>query len=117
MNRPLFKKLELHRTLTAGDFTDRQASTLVASLDSIIRSSVATSEDVAELRTVTVDNISELHTKLASVDANIASMGLQLEGKISESQSTTVKWMFGVMGVQTTAIIGAVIAILKFVRP
>ena len=63
MNRPLFNTLELHRTLTAGDFTERQASTLVASLDSIIRSSVATSEDVAELRAVTVDNISELHTK------------------------------------------------------
>ena len=38
---------------------------------------------------------------------------LRLETKIAEAKAETIKWFFGVVGIQTIAIIGSVVALMK----
>ena len=110
MNRPVFNTLEMHRALTSGDFTDRQATTLVASFDSMLRSGVATSDEISELKTITVTNIIELKAELANQDKKIIHLEAKmdtLDAKIDRVASELLVKIGGMMVAIITLAIAA----------
>lgn len=84
-----FDTLKLARTLQAqGAFSDAQSSRLVEALGDILASDLVTKPDLREAE-------------------------LRLETRIAEAKAETIKWFFGVVGIQTLAIIGAVVAVTR----
>lgn len=93
-----FDTLEYAKRLGEGGFTPDQAQAAAKALSDALSVDMATKADIQLL------------------DAKIETSKLQLEAKISETKWETIRWIIGIVGLQAAAIIGAVFAIIKFVK-
>ena len=94
--------LSVAEILRKSGMTDAQALGIVDALRQIDAPSLATKEDIGQIKADMV---------LLKVD--IASMETKLELKLAEAKAEILKWMFGAMGFQTFVILGAVFAAIR----
>ncbi len=70
--------------------------------------------DMQALRTEVKNDMQALRTELKS---ELRESESRLETRLERQRSEIVKWMFGTIGFQTLIILGAVIALVRVVRP
>ncbi len=70
--------------------------------------------DMQSLRTELKNDMQSLRTELKS---ELRESEARLETKLERQRSEIVKWMFGTIGFQTLIILGAVIALVRVVKP
>ncbi len=110
MNAISFDTLKFARTLQAdGTFTDAQSERLVEALGDMLSSDLASKQDVGEVKS----GIGEVRHELRELDGRIRESELRLETKIAETKAEIIKWFFGVVGIQTAAIIGSVLTLVR----
>ena len=71
---------------------------------------VAIRHDIEALRLSTKTDIDALRT---STKADIEALRLSTRADIATAKSDIIKWMFGMIGFQTVAILGAVVALVR----
>ena len=71
---------------------------------------VAIRHDIESLRLSTKTDIDALRT---STKADIEALRLSTRADIATAKSDIIKWMFGMIGFQTVAILGAVVALVR----
>ena len=94
------------KSLTSAGFSEAQAeamASLVTSSRQADTSELATKADLAVVR--------------AGLGAEFTSTKSDLETRISKSEADIIKWVAGLIGFQTLAILGAVVALVRFLRP
>ena len=124
-----FDTLKLADRLEAGGFTAEQARTFAGALaDAVSGSEIATKQDLANLTTkadlqaVKADIQAvkaELHALKGDVQAtkgDIQTVRSELHAGLAETKAEILKWMVGTIGVQTAAILGAVIALMRLMH-
>lgn len=99
MTAVAFDTLKLARRLEAAGFAPRQAQDAAEAISDAIVETVATRTDLGAL---------ELNLR-----SQVEQAKAQLEIRIAEAKSDVLRWMFGAIGLQTLAILGGVIAILR----
>ncbi len=98
-----FDTLKLARVLRdRANFTAEQAEGAADAIAEAVQNDLATRADVvdAELR----------HGELREAE-------LRLDGRIEAAKAEVIKWMFGTIGFQTIVILGAIIALMRLVKP
>jgi hypothetical protein len=141
MNAVTFDTLKLARTLQGdGVFTEAQSERLIEALGDVFAADLATKRDLGDvaddlrvvgsdvqgvrgqLRDLTGDvrnltgNMRDLTGDVRDGAGKIRELELRLETKIAEAKAATIKWFFGVVGIQTVAIIGSLVAVVNSVR-
>jgi len=99
-----FDTLKLARALRdRANFTAEQAEGAADAIAEAVQNDLATRADVvdAELR---------LRGELREAE-------LRLDGRIEAAKAEVIKWMFGTIGFQTIVILGAIIALMRLVKP
>ncbi len=71
-------------------------------------------KNACTLRTELKNDMQSLRTELKS---ELRESEARLETKLERQRSEIVKWMFGTIGFQTLIILGAVIALVRVVKP
>ncbi|MBI1207489.1 MAG: hypothetical protein GC191_09415 [Azospirillum sp.] len=92
-----FDTHETVKTLTRAGFTEPQAEAVIGAV-----------------RAAAAVDLSPLATK-DDVNRAVRESELRLEARIEAAKADTLKWMFGAMGVQTLAILGALAGLLKLI--
>ena len=106
MNAITFDTLKFARTLQGqGTFTEAQSDRLVEALGDVLSSDLATKTDITDVT-----------GRVRDLAGQVREAELRLEAKIAEAKADTIKWFFGVVGVQTLAIICSLVALLMSVR-
>ena len=128
-----FDTLKLADRLQSGGFSAEQARTVAGALaEAVTGSEIATKQDLAnlatkdELRAVKADvqavkaDIQAVKTDIqalrAEVKADIQGVRSELQAGLAETKAEILKWMVGTIGVQTAAILGAAIAIVRLLH-
>lgn len=75
----------------------------------MMQGDLATKNDIGEFKFDARDNRAELEARICEAE-------LRLEKQIQASKAEILKWMFGTIGLQTLAILGAVLALVRVVR-
>ncbi|MBY6240773.1 CCDC90 family protein [Methylosinus sp. Sm6] len=127
-----FDTLKFVKRLEAGGFTQSQASAAAEAFAEATSQELATKTELkaefaalrsdlkaefTALRSEITAVRSELETKIAEVRSESRENKLGLEAKIEASKAELVKWMFGTVGFQTLVVLGAVLALSKFMHP
>lgn len=106
-----FDTLKLADRLAAGGFTQEQAKTAASALSEALTADLATKTDLIGLATkadlaglATKSDLTGLATK-----AELAAVRVEL----AEVKSELIKWVVGAVGIQTIAVLGALVTILK----
>jgi hypothetical protein len=94
MTSVAFDTLKLARRLEAAGFSAKQAGDTAEALADTLLSTIATKADVEDIATKTF----------------VASF---VAAQISEAKAEIIKWMFGLIGVQTIVLLGALFALLR----
>jgi hypothetical protein len=127
MNAVTFDTLKLARTLQGdGVFTEAQSDRLIEALGDVFAADLATKRDLSDvaddLRGIGGEvrdvggQVRALKDDVLEVSGKLREAELRLEAKIAEGKAETIKWIFGVVGIQTVAIIGSVFALMTSVR-
>ncbi len=117
----MFDTLKFARTLRdRGQFTPEQAEGLADAVaealgETALRHQITTlgtelRGEIAELR-------AELHDSIAAVRGEIADLRTDmksLEAKIEAAKSDTIKWIVGIIGFQSVAIVGAAVVLSRY---
>ena len=69
--------------------------------------------DISDLRAEVRTDIVKLGADIADVRSDLRQTELRLEAKIESFKSDILKWMFGTIGLQTLALLGAIVALAK----
>ncbi len=91
------------KRLTAAGMPEEQAEILAETQVELIEERLATKQDVKELEIALKRDIKELELKLMR----------HTEVKLAESKTEIIKWVAGLLVVQTGIIIGAVFAVVR----
>ena len=70
-------------------------------------------EDQAEAVTDVVREASQVDMSTLATRADLASTKADLKAEISDTKAEILKWMFGMVGVQTLVILGALVTLLR----
>jgi hypothetical protein len=115
MTATTFDTLKFARTLRdRAHFTNEQAEGMAEAISEVVQNDIATKTDIESLRISTNTDIESLRI---STKADIRECELRLETKIEATKAEIIKWMFGSMGLQTIVIIGAVIGLIRMLKP
>ena len=90
------------KRLTSAGFSEAQAEALASLVTSVRKT------DLADLAT---------KADLGLVKSDLAAVKADLEIRISKTETEIIKWVAGLIGFQTLAILGAVVALVRFLRP
>jgi uncharacterized protein (DUF2267 family) len=69
--------------------------------------------DIQELRSELKADIQELRSELKGDIQQLRSEFLRMDTRIEAAKVETIKWVFGLIGLQTVVIVGAVIALVR----
>jgi hypothetical protein len=137
MTATTFDTLKFARTLRdRAHFTNEQAEGMAEAISEVVQNDIATKTDIESLRISTNTDIESLRISTKtdieslristntdieslriSTKADIRECELRLETKIEATKAEIIKWMFGSMGLQTIVIIGAVIGLIRMLKP
>jgi hypothetical protein len=121
---------EVVKELKAVGFTDEQAeamtralrqsqdselSNLVTKADYQAGLSVAKTDLRAEMAALRTEMRTDLAALRAEMQTDLAAVRAELRIGLAETKSEILKWMVGMIGVQTIIILGAVAALTRFV--
>jgi len=141
MSVALFNTHTFVKRLTAAGMPELQAEILADEHVKLIDERLATKADLAniatkadleavkadlayvktDLESVKTDlayvktDLEAVKTDLTEVKAHLANTATKVE--LAEFKADILKWMFGAIGFQTMVILGAVVLLLKFVKP
>ncbi len=98
-----FDTLKLARALRDANFSAEQAEGMAYAIAEAVQTDLATKSDLREM---------ELR-----LDGKIATLSAELRAEIAGTKADIIKWMFGTIGFQTLVILGALITLIRVVRP
>lgn len=102
-----FDTLKFARTLREkANMPPQQAEAFSDALAEAFHGDVASKGDVEGVRT-------DLRETEARLKADLRELELRIEAQIERSKAEVIKWMFGTIGLQTVAILGAVTALAR----
>lgn len=112
------------KDLQSAGFTDAQAEAVARNIhkaQDLDLSTLATKVDLEKVRTDLTAEIARVRSDLTAEIAKLRNefsieIG-QLRTSVADMKGELAKWMFTAMGFQTLVIIGAVLALLKLVKP
>ncbi len=105
-----FDTLRLARSLREkAKLSPEQAEGFADAIAEMMQGDLATKSDIGEFKADARDNRAELEARIREAE-------LRLEKQIEASKAEILKWMFGTIGLQTLAILGAVLALARVVR-
>jgi cell division septum initiation protein DivIVA len=110
MTAVAFDTLQLAKRLEAAGFPTKQAQDTAEAIAGAVVETVATRSD---LRSVEL----ELSAKLEQVRLEGAQHRAELEARLAETKADLLRWMFGAVGLQTLAILGGVVAVVRMAIP
>jgi chromatin segregation and condensation protein Rec8/ScpA/Scc1 (kleisin family) len=102
----LFDTQAFVKRLTAAGMPEPQAEVLADEQARLIDERLATKNDLRETKL-------QLEAKIETVKADLRATELRLEAKIESVKADILKWMFGTIGFQTLALLGAIVALAK----
>lgn len=70
-------------------------------------------QDQAEAVTDVVRDASAVDLSVLATKADLAATKAELKAEIADSRTEILKWMFGMVGVQTLVILGALVTLLR----
>jgi hypothetical protein len=110
---------EVVKELKAVGFTDEQAEAMTRALrqsqDSELSNLVTKADYQAGLAMAKTDLRAEMAALRAEMQTDLAALRAELRIGLAETKSEILKWMIGMIGVQTIIILGAVAALTRFV--
>ncbi|UHC16739.1 DUF1640 domain-containing protein [Methylobacterium currus] len=110
-----FDTLTFARTLRdKAQLSPEQAEGFAVVVSEAVQGDLATKSGLQTLDTGLRHEMQALRTELKS---KLRESESRLETKLEHQRSETIKWMFGTIGFQTLIILGAVIALVRVVRP
>lgn len=80
----------------------------------LARATSDTKADLGQMRSETKAEISQLRSELK---ADIREAEFRLEAKIADVRADLIKWTVGSVGLQTVAVLGALFALARMLRP
>lgn len=104
---------EVVKDLLSAGFTDEQAKAVARNLrkaQDLDFSALATKLDVEKLR-------GDLHGEIEKLCGDLRGDIEEVRGEIGQTKAEMIKWMFGTMGVQTIILLGALVTLIKLVKP
>lgn len=110
MTAVAFDTLQLAKKLEAAGFPIKQAQDTAEAIAGAVVETIATKND---LRTVEL----ELAAKIERVRLEGAQHQAQIEARLADTKADLLRWMFGAVGLQTLAILGGVVAIVRMAMP
>lgn len=108
----LFNALTYIDRLTRGGFTPDQARASAEALEAALSESVATKADIADLKHEITSVRHDLRLEIASVSNDLRLEIAGVRAEISQAKKEVLRWVFGF----NLVLIGAIFAIVKFVR-
>jgi hypothetical protein len=116
---PAIDTHEVVKELKAVGFTDQQAEAMTRALrqsqDSELSNLVTKADYQAGLSVAKTDLRAEMAALRAEMQTDLAAVRAELRIGLAETKSEILKWMVGMIGVQTIIILGAVAALTRFV--
>ena len=70
-------------------------------------------QDIADLRTELKQDITDLRTELKQVITDLRTEIMGMEAKFEAAKADTIKWVVGIVGFQTVAIVGAAVILAR----
>jgi len=131
-----FDTLKLARALRDVHFSNEQAEGMAYAIAEAVQTDLATKSDLremelrldgkiatlgaelrAELGVTRTDLRAEIGAAGADLRAEIGATRADLHAEIAASKAELIKWVFGAIGFQTLVILGALITLMRVVRP
>jgi hypothetical protein len=109
-----FDTLKLARRLRDANFSTEQADGMASAIAEAVQTDLATKSDLREMELRAQTGLRELELRL---DGKIATLGADLRAEIAATKADIVKWVFGAIGFQTLVLLGALITLIRVVRP
>jgi hypothetical protein len=131
-----FDTLKLARALRDAHFSNEQAEGMAYAIAEAVQTDLATKSDLremelrldskiatlgaelrADLGATRTDLRAEIGATRADLRAEIGATRADLHAEIAASKAELIKWVFGAIGFQTLVILGALITLIRVVRP
>lgn len=109
--------LKVARKIKAGGFEDAQAEVLAETISETITEAVEELEKSQLEQLATKGDIKQVELQIKEIDARITEIKAQLEVKIAESKVELIKWVVGMLLVQSGLMIGAMFAMFRTFLP
>ena len=132
MNAVALDALKLARTLRErAQLSTEQAEGFASAIAEALQGDLATKGDLHALRSELRADQQEIRSDLRELELTLQAENRQLEQKlhgdmqqlehklrnaIEVSKNETLKWINGMIGLQTVAVLGALIAVMRFAR-
>ncbi|MGX7705217.1 DUF1640 domain-containing protein [Methylobacterium sp. Gmos1] len=113
-----FDTLKFARTLRdRAKMPPEQAEGLADAFVEAIQGDIPTKTDFKSVETSIEALKAGTKSDIEGVKASLRETELRLESRIESTKSDVIKWVAGLIGFQTLAIIGAVIALARILKP
>jgi DNA anti-recombination protein RmuC len=121
-----FDTLKFARTLREkAQLSPEQAEGFAVAVSEAVQGDLATKTDLQtldiglrhEMQALRTELKNDMQTLRTELKSELRESEARLETKLERQRSEIVKWMFGTIGFQTLIILGAVIALVRVVRP
>jgi hypothetical protein len=109
-----FDTLKLARALRDANFSNEQAEGMAYAIAEAVQTDLATKSDLREME-LRLDG--KMATLGAELRAEIGATRADLRAEIAATKADIIKWMFGTIGFQTLVILGALITLIRVIRP
>ncbi|TXN63246.1 DUF1640 domain-containing protein [Methylobacterium sp. WL6] len=114
MNVIAFDTLKFARKLRENaHLTPEQAEGMADAMSEVFASGIPTKTDVADVRHDIEAFRVTTQADIVAVRHDIDALRLSTKADIATAKSDIIKWMFGMIGFQTVAILGAVVALVR----
>ena len=106
MNALIFDTLAYARRLQSAGFSREQSEALAEEQARLIDERLATKADVAAIQ-------ASIEALRLATKADIEALRLSTKADLAETKFDILKWMIGALGLQTIAILGALLALAR----
>ncbi|KMO39769.1 hypothetical protein VQ02_09480 [Methylobacterium variabile] len=126
MTAVAFDTLKLARTLRdKAKLPPDQAEGFAEAISEAVQGDLATKADVkasesalrADIKTVETSLRAEIKVVANDLRTTEATLRAEIRSQVADAKTDIIKWMVGVVGLQTVAIIGAIIALIRILKP
>ncbi|MCJ2008613.1 DUF1640 domain-containing protein [Methylobacterium sp. J-092] len=114
MNAIAFDTLKFARNLREkAHLTPEQVEGMADAMSEVFASGIPTKTDIADVRHDIEAFRVTMQADIVAVRHDIDALRLSTKADIATAKSDIIKWMFGMIGFQTVAILGAVVALVR----
>jgi hypothetical protein len=126
MTAVAFDTLKLARTLRdKAKLPPDQAEGFAEAISEAVQGDLATKADVkasesalrADIKTVETSLRAEIKVVANDLRTTEATLRAEIRSQVADAKTDIIKWMVGAVGLQTVAIIGAIIALIRILKP